>query len=108
MLQKQGTEVYHALLDAGVNWYEAAGQLETILDSGNKIDIQMTPVTGGEVTVVSIVLDGLEKRPDRTTRLRITIDLTAVNRVRVRIEDLGFGEIFKSTGKSWTQEFDIN
>lgn len=108
MLQKQGTEVYHALLDAGVNWYEAAGQLETILDSGNKIDIQMTPLTGGEVTVISIVLDGLEKRPDRTTRLRITIDLTAVDRVRVRIEDLGFGELFKSSGKSWTQEFEIN
>ncbi len=107
MLKKQGTEVYHALLDAGVNWYEASCQLETILESGNMIDIQITPVTGGELSTVSIVLDGLEKRPPRTTRLRITVDLTAVNRVRIHIEDLGFGEIFKSLDKSWTQEFNI-
>ena len=99
--------MYHALLDAGVNWYEASCQLETILESGNIIDIQITPVTGGELSTVSIVLDGLEKRPPRTTRLRITVDLTSVNRVRIHIEDLGFGEIFKALDKSWTQEFNI-
>jgi len=105
MLQKHGVEVYHALLDAGVNWFEAANQIETILDDGNKIEIQMTPLTGGDISLASIVLDGLEKRPPRTTRLKITVDLTAVDMARIRIEDLGFGELFKSTGKSWTSEF---
>ncbi|MCR4901500.1 MAG: hypothetical protein K6A23_01460 [Butyrivibrio sp.] len=106
-LQKHGNEVYHALLDAGVNWYEATGQIETILTEGNKLDILMTPLTGGEVHNVAIVLDGLEKRPERTTRIRLNIDMTGASRVRLRVEDLGFGELFPGSGKSWTQEFNI-
>lgn len=36
-LVRQGVECYHALMDAGVNWYEASAQVEFILESGNEI-----------------------------------------------------------------------
>ena len=34
--------------------------------------------------------------------------MTAADRMRIEAEDLGFGEIFPSTGMRWEQEIDIN
>ncbi len=106
-LLKCGTEVYCALLDAGVNWYEAETALEIIMDPSGILNIEVTPLTGKMPKVVQLYLDGMEKRPAGTTRLRITMVMNSVNEVAVRVTDLGFGELFPSSGKTWEQIIEL-
>lgn len=106
-LIKQGVECYHALMDAGINWYEAAAQAELILTSGNDITLQKVSLSGGKPELMTMVLDGMEERPERTTRIRMNVDMISVSQMRVRVEDLGFGELYPASGKTWTQVFDL-
>ena len=57
--------------------------------------------------MVQLYLDGLEKRPEGTTRLRITLFMNSVSEVAVKVQDLGFGELFPSTGKVWEQVIEL-
>lgn len=104
---KQGEEAYLAILDAGTNWYEAYAEFEIILENGNTLDLLITPLTGEDVIDKPVVLEGLPERPDRTTRLKITIEMSAVDRLVVTIEDLGFGEMFQSSGKGFSQTISL-
>ncbi|WP_026653954.1 DUF5716 family protein [Butyrivibrio proteoclasticus] len=104
---KCGTEVYYALLDAGVNWFEAQKDFDIIMDPSGILNIQITPLTGKMPRVVQFYLDGLEKRPKGTTRLKIDLYMSSVNEVEVKVTDLGFGEIFPATGKVWEQHIEV-
>lgn len=104
---RRGEESYLAILDAGNNWYEATSDFEVILDEGNEISFMLTSLTGGHVTEKRILLDGLPKRPRGTSRLHIHVELSSVNTLIVEIEDLGFGELIKSSGRAWTHTLTI-
>lgn len=98
---------YHVLLDAGVKWYSAEVEEDFILENGKEFTLLQTPVTGGEPQQLTVRLDGLPDRPDRTTRLRLVLTMPAVDRLRVQITDMGFGEIFPSCGRIWEETFAV-
>lgn len=104
---RRGEDSYYAILDAGTNWYEAVSEFDVILESGNELDFVITPLTGGNVTSRTLTLEGLPQRPKRTTRLNIRIEMTAVDKAAVTIEDMGFGELVPSSGKAWTQTIPV-
>lgn len=104
---RRGEDSYFAIMDAGTNWYEASADFEIILESGNTVDFLVTPLTGENVIDKRIILEGLPQRPDRTTRLRVHIEMSAVNQIVATIEDMGFGELFPSSGKGWTHSISV-
>lgn len=104
---RRGEDSYYAVLDAGTNWYEAVSEFDVIMESGNELELVITPLTGGNVTGRTITLEGLPQRPKRTTRLNVRIEMTAVDRAAVTIEDKGFGELIPSSGKAWTQTIPV-
>ena len=81
--------------------------MDIIIDQSGVLDIQVTPLTGKSPKVVQLILDGLEKRPRGTTRLRLSVTMGSVNEVEVKVQDMGFGEIFPSTGKVWEQAIEL-
>lgn len=106
-VKKQGVEVYQALMDAGVNWYEVGSSIDVILEEGNEIPIEKTPLTGMDPSITTIVLEGLPARPKGTTRIRLLLDMTDENTVRVQVRDMGFGELFPSTNMHWEETFSV-
>lgn len=100
-LLRQGEESYYALLDAGVNWYEAFRELEFYLQDGNEIAVTVTPLTGKNGKVAQIVLDDLV---GTAVRLRARFSLEAENVLAVELEDLGLGEMRPSTGRIWKEK----
>lgn len=104
---RQGKQTYYAMMDAGVNWYEVKADFEIILESGHTLSLLITSLTGGEVVEKVMVLEGLPERPKRTTRLRIHVEMSSAEQVVATVEDLGFGELFASSGKGWTQTFTV-
>lgn len=104
---RRGEDSYYAILDAGTNWYEAAAEFDIILESGDTVEFLVTPLTGSGVVERSIHLSGIPERPRGTTRLNIHIEMTDVNQASVTIEDLGFGELFPSSGKAWSSAIQV-
>lgn len=104
---RRGEDSYYAVLDAGTNWYEAGCDFDVILEGGAEVDFLITPLTGGNMVERSVKLPGLPERPRGTTRLNIHVEMTAVDLAAVTIEDLGFGELFPSSGKAWSSEMQV-
>lgn len=98
---------YHVLLDAGVKWYNAEIEEDFILENGKEFSLLQTPVTGGAPQELTVRLEGLPDRPDRTTRLRVILSMPSPDRLQVRIRDMGFGDIFPSGGGTWEQTFAV-
>ncbi len=105
---KKGRTVYQALLDAGAEWYDAAAQIDILLEDGDEIVLSETSVDRGNQREIAVKLENMPKRPSRTTRLRIRLRMTAADRLLIEAEDLGFGEIFPSSGMKWKQEIVIS
>lgn len=101
---RRGEESYLALLDAGVNWYEAKKKVEFFTEKDNKFEIKITPLNGRHPKLVEVTLDNLPRRPDKTTRLSMEVSLKNPNTLFLEIKDEGFGEIFPSSGLSWQEE----
>lgn len=92
------------LVEAGKNWYEIHKELELILDGREDLEFVVTPMEGGTKTRCSMKLPGLPKRPNKTTRLRISISYESEEFCVIHVQDLGFGEMFPSEGNTWTEK----
>ncbi len=104
---KKGRTVYQALLDAGAAWYDAAAQIDVLLEDGDEIVLLETSVDRGNEREIAVKLENMPQRPRAATRLRIRLSMTSADRMKLEVEDLGFGEIFPSTGMKWEQEIAI-
>lgn len=104
---RRGEDSYLALLDAGNSWYESSREVEFLLESGNSFTITITPLNGRETRNVEIELADLPQRPERTTRLHLTVSMVSETTVRVTVKDMGFGELFRSTGACFEKEFEL-
>lgn len=99
----RGKEDRIPAVDAGQNWYEVQEETELILDGTAQLDFVLKPITGGKELPYHIRLDRLPVREGRMTRIRLSFSMTAPDKMQVRMEDLGFGEIFPSSGLVWEQ-----
>lgn len=104
---RRGQDSYYALLDAGVNWFDADRQWEFYLEGGNSFSILVTALNGKESKEVEIILHDLPKRGACASRIRMAVSMKSENEVSVMLEDLGFGEIYPATHKIWQEEFSI-
>lgn len=100
-LYNRGTQEFYTLISAGDNWYETVGECEVILDGSPEIDFWLQLPNSREAKIEKLELADLPERPNRTTRLRITAKPLSDREVQIRIKDLGFGELFKSSDKVW-------
>ncbi|MCC8136588.1 MAG: DUF5716 family protein [Clostridiales bacterium] len=114
----RGRDNYYPLVNAGVNWYEVHHVCEFIPHGEREIRLISRPmispetsshknpsdITSGDPTIHSMRLPGLPRRPDRATRLRMTVYFSSSSCCHVEVEDLGFGGLYKSSGLSWSRD----
>lgn len=96
-----GKEEFYTLINAGDNWYETVGECEVLLDGEPEIDFWLQLPRSREAKLEKLELADLPKRPRKATRLRILAKPLSDQKVQIVIKDMGFGEIFKSSDKSW-------
>lgn len=97
---RRGENSYYALLDAGMNWYEAGQTLEFYLQEGNELFLLVTEVLSGKSREVRIMLDGLA---GSVSRLKIHLFMKTENNLEIEVEDLGFGEFRTASGRVWKE-----
>lgn len=100
-VRDKGEIAFYSLLSAGESWYEAEGSCEVILSGAPEVDFWLQEPHGREARIQSVELLDFPEREDRTTRLRITAKPVSDERIRVVIRDLGFGEIERTSEKTW-------
>lgn len=101
---RRGQESYLALLDAGVNWFEAETELEFYLNEGNAVELVLTSLVGRNSKLARIVLEEL---PEGISRLKIHLYLEDENHMVVELEDLGFGVFREATHRIWKEEIEL-
>jgi hypothetical protein len=100
-VRNQGKIEFYNLISAGRNWFETHGECEVVLSGDCEIDFWKQLPNSREAKIETLELNDLPARPDRTTRLRIKASPVADDKVEIEIRDLGFGELFRSTDKTW-------
>lgn len=100
-VRDESKEQMLTMITAGENWYEAYGECEIILQKDPEIDMYLQHPQTAQVEIKTLELLDLPERPERMTRLRIEAEPFSDHEVQVRIRDLGFGEIIRSTERVW-------
>ena len=96
-----GSPAYYALIAAGVNWYEAEKECELILDGTEELEFVVSSMESGKRNRYTMKLDGLPKRPPKTTRIRLRLEYDSPVTCQITAEDLGFGDMFPASHKIW-------
>ncbi len=102
-MRVMGSPAYYPLIEAGNNWYECKAQCELILDNMEELIFTVATMEKPEKRRVSMSLPGLPKRPNKTTRLRVELAYISASECQITVRDLGFGEMFPSSGKVWKE-----
>lgn len=98
---------FYSLIDAGESWYEAKGECEVIIDGAPEIEFWIQKPDSREAHVELVELSDLPERENRTTRIRINAIPISDKSISIKVMDLGFGEIYPSTGKTWEHEISL-
>lgn len=106
-VRAKGEQRFYDLISAGKNWFEISGECEVILNGSTEINFWKQMPNSREAKIETLELSDLPGRPDRTTRLRITAVPSADDRIEITIKDLGFGEFYRSTEKTWRYTMSI-
>ena len=85
------------LAAAGDNWYEAKSTVEFIVTGSPEVEFTVVPLDPRRKKQVRIELEGFPKRPDRTTRIQMSLGFKNEKTMVVVIRDAGFGELFPAT-----------
>lgn len=89
---------------AGDNWYESKSSVDLIVDNQDYIEFLVTPLDPKQKRLVKIPLEGFPKRPERTTKVTLSVGFLDEKTMAVVLKDNGFGELFPATNAVVKQE----
>ena len=102
-MRVMGSPTYYPLIVAGRNWFECRAKCEVLLDDTDELVFLVNQPGEKEKRHVAMALPGLPKRPNKTTRLELILECCSARECRITVKDMGFGEMFPSSGKVWTE-----
>ncbi len=102
-----GGKGYYSLISAGVNWYEAVGECEILLDDVDELEFVVSDMETGKKEQYSMKLDNLPKRPPKATRLHLHLEFESVKECHVQVKDVGFGDLYPSSGLVWHETMEL-
>lgn len=102
-MRVMGSPAYYPLIEAGSNWYDCKTRYELLLDQTEELVFTVATMDNPEKRRVAMSLPGLPNRPNKTTRLEVELSYKSPKECCITVKDLGFGEMFPSSGKVWKE-----
>ena len=102
-----GAKGYYSLISAGVNWYEAMGEAEILLNDVEDLEFLVSDMETSKKEHYCMKLPNLPKRPARATRLHLHLEFENVKECRIEVKDVGFGELYPSSGLVWHETMEV-
>lgn len=87
------------LSKAGTGWYEAGAKAECITDGDKNIGFIIESPVSGISKGITIDIGSFPKRPPKTTRVEITVRYSDMDKCVISVEDKGFGDFYKASGR---------
>lgn len=103
----RGEMIFFPLIKAGENRFEAKRGCEILINGANVIDFWIQKPQSREAKIETLELTDLPQRPERMCRIGIFVEAVSDSRVKVEIQDLGFGELYRSSEKTWNCEMGL-
>jgi len=103
----RGNSGYTTLIQAGINWYEANFECEFLLENEKEVVLLLNSLEKGEERELVIPLEGLPVRPPRAARLRLELFFISRTICKVKISDLGFGELYPTSNRVWESAIEL-
>jgi hypothetical protein len=90
---------------AGTNWYEARSNVDLIVDDLDEIVLFASTVGAPLPQKFTVPLGQLPARPNRTTRIGLSLVFSSEKDFTVRVVDKGFGDLFPASGTVIRRDF---
>lgn len=98
---KAGEVAEIPLWDSYKAWYDKPCTQEFILTESNVFNLQVKDLFTLKKEYHEIILEGLEVKNDKTTRIEISLTFQDENTAEVKVRDIGFGQFRASSGLRW-------
>jgi hypothetical protein len=103
----KGTEEEFLLSPYGVNWTEAGAEAEFILNETEKLELVLENPFQKEKEILEIDLKEIKPRTDKTMCIDVQILFESPQVFDVIVEDRGFGDFIKSSGRRITKRISL-
>lgn len=100
-------DTFVPIVTGGRQWYNTSGMIWVILDDTDALEIIYRNHETGEERRENVQIHGLPKRPNKTTKLSLSVEFDSPKTGAVIIRDLGFGKMFPTTNKIYRKEFEL-
>ncbi len=96
-MRVDGKDGWVPLVDWGTRWYEGDTELQVILEDTSDIEIHIESLTGEELRVKKVSLEGLPDRKDYSLRIQIEAMFLDEQTLLITFRDVGFGEFYPAS-----------
>lgn len=103
----EGRNYFHLIALGGREWYNMKGKVTLFLDDTNRIDMVYRDKVTKEMQKEIIEIHGLPKRPPKTTKISLEVEMLDERMGAIVIRDVGFGKIYPTTNKIYRKEFTV-
>lgn len=100
---EQGRQFVEILLEGGVNWFDAETEFVFMPGEDYHLPIVIVPPEGGKERIVPVVLPEFPDRDKKSLRFKCRLSMVSEQELLVEIEDAGFGEFYRSTGRKFEE-----
>lgn len=98
-ISDRGRDKILRMIRPGINWCNADRSFDFIVDDIKEMELFLSPVDSKEKQLVKFALDDFPSRPNKATRITLSLSFTSDSRCHVMVKDRGFGEFFPSSGR---------
>ncbi len=95
------------LSNVGDYWSQAKSKAECIMENPTKAHFEVNDLLKQQKDEFELDLTGFPERPPKTTRIEVNFRYLDENKFEIVIKDLGFGELFKSSGMEVSKIYEL-
>lgn len=96
------------LVNAGTHWYEAGNTAEVILGETDILPLFVENLSSRGNAVAEFKLDGITVKEGSFTRVSVGLEMKSPGMAVITVKDMGFGNVFPSSGLEWVEEMDLS
>lgn len=95
------------LANFGDEWYKKQVSETFIVDDVNEIEVFVAPIDQKKINVEKVPLPPIPKRPNKTTRVEVSVSFAESSVMLFDVRDKGFGELVPGTDSNKITEINV-
>ena len=95
------------LANFGDEWYKKCVSETFIVDDVNEIEVFVAPIDQKKINVEKVPLPPIPKRPNKTTRVEVSVSFAESSVMLFDVRDKGFGELVPGTDSNKITEINV-